>query len=106
MIYIASPYTDPDSAIREQRARAAAAYTAGLAKKNELCFCPICHSHVLPAFDVPQDWYFWERFDKPFLNLCEELHVLMLDGWDRSRGVANEIRFFVEAAKPIKYVYQ
>lgn len=45
-----------------------------------------------------------ERMDREHLKRCNELVVLMLDGWKESRGVQAEIRIALELGKPVRYL--
>lgn len=61
MIYLASPYSDPDPAVREQRYEAACAATVAMLRAGHVVFSPIVHSHPLVAYGLPTDWAFWQR---------------------------------------------
>ena len=61
-------------------------------------------SHPLVAYGLPTDWAFWQRVDVEHLRRCDEVVVLMLDGWDRSAGVREEVRLARELGKPVRYV--
>lgn len=104
LIYIASPYSHPDPAIREGRAEQATIYAARLAKQGKFFFAPITTSHPLTKYGAPETWDFWQRFDRVFMERCDILHVLMLDGWRESVGVQAEIKYFQDHDKPIRYV--
>lgn len=91
MIYLASPYSHPDPAVRDERFRAACRATAALLRAGEVAFSPIVHSHPLVAFGLPTAWAFWDRIDRAYLERCDEVVVLMLDGWKESVGVRAEI---------------
>ena len=67
-------------------------------------FSPIVHGHPLVDHGLPTDWSFWERFDRDHLERCDEVIVLMLDGWRESVGVAAEIRIAGELDKPVWYL--
>ena len=41
--------------------------------------------------ELPTDTNTWTQFCKNNLKGCDELHLLMLEGWDASEGVASEI---------------
>lgn len=103
VVYVASPYTHESYVLRDIRADCAIRYSARLCKQGRVCFCPIGHSHPFTAFDIPQNFEFWKRFNQPFLDMCTEMHVLMLWGWEDSRGVAYEIEDFEKAGKKILY---
>jgi len=104
MIYLASPYSHPDAAVREARFRAACQATAGLLKAGHHVLCPIAHSHPLVAYGLPTDWDFWQQVDHEYLRHCDEMVVLMLDGWRESKGVLAEIGIAEELGKPVRYM--
>ncbi len=104
MIYLASPYSHDDPAIREQRFHAVCRETAELMRRGNVVFSPIVHGHPLVGHGLPTDWPFWERFDREHLRRCNELVVLTLDGWRESVGVAAEIRIASDLGKPVRYL--
>ena len=104
MIYLASPYSHPDAAVREQRFREACRATAVLLRAGHAVFSPIAYSHVLVEHGLPSDWAFWERHDQELLARCDEVVVLQLDGWIDSVGVQAEIALARTLGKPLKFV--
>jgi nucleoside 2-deoxyribosyltransferase len=104
MIYLASPYSHPDPAIREQRFQAACRAAASLIRAGEPVFSPIAHSHPIAAYGLPTDWAFWERDARLHLTASTEVVVLTLDGWRASVGVASEIAIARELGKPVRYL--
>jgi len=90
-IYVASPYSHSDPAIRQARYEAACQATAELLRHGLQAFSPVVHSHALAELGLPGDWEFWQLIDQDLLTFCDELLVLMLDGWRESRGVNAEI---------------
>lgn len=103
MTYLASPYTHPDPTVREQRFHAACATAAQLMREGHVVFSPVAHSHPLTAYGLPGDWAFWERHDRVHLERCDEVVVLMLDGWEESEGVQAEIAVAQRLGKPVSY---
>ena len=94
MIYLASPYSHDDPAIRQQRYEAACVATAHLIKQGFPVISPIVHSHVLHAeLGCGGDWETWAAIDRQLIDASIELWVLMLDGWEMSKGVAAEIDY-------------
>jgi hypothetical protein len=47
---------------------------------------------------------YWVSFDEAFMEICAEMVVIRLDGWQRSSGVKREIAYFTEHKKPIRYL--
>lgn len=104
VIYLASPYSHPDPLVREQRFKAVCEYAANLMKDGEMVYSPIAHSHPIAQFGLPKEWEFWEQYDRFFISKCDELFVLMIDGWDKSKGVDAEIEIANELCVPVTYV--
>ena len=104
MIYLASPYSHPDPVVREQRFHAACRAAAALLRAGGAVYSPIAHSHPLVEHGLPTDWAFWEPRNREHLERCDEVVVLMLDGWQASTGVAAEIQIAEGLGKPVRYV--
>jgi nucleoside 2-deoxyribosyltransferase len=104
MIYLAGPYSHPDPAVREQRYREACRVTAGLLRAGRHVFSPIVHGHPLVEYGLPSDWEFWRRLDQEHLRRCDEVVVLMLDGWRDSAGVRAELQHAQELGLPVSYL--
>jgi nucleoside 2-deoxyribosyltransferase len=104
MIYLASPYSHPDPRVREHRFRAACQAAASMPCDGSIVFSPIVHSHPLVAFGLPTAWSAWERIDRAYLERCDEVVVLMLDGWEASVGVRAEIDIARALGKPVRFL--
>jgi hypothetical protein len=104
MIYLLSPYSHDDSAVREHRYHEACRAVVHLLRHGFMVFSPVVHSHPLVAFGLPSDWTFWERADREHLTRCDEVLVLTLDGWEQSIGLAAEIEIAKELGKPFRYL--
>ena len=101
-IYLAIPYNDPDSAIRENRFEIANTISARLMNMEYNVFSPISHSHPIAVqCGLPKGYEFWKEWNKTFIEWCDELHVVCIDGWRESRGVQDEIRIANEMGKPV-----
>ncbi|CAN5470617.1 DUF1937 family protein [soil metagenome] len=104
MIYFASPYSHPDPRVREHRFRAACHAAASMLRDGHVVFSPIVHSHPLVAFGLPTAWASWERIDRAYLERCDGVMVLMLDGWEASVGVRAEIGIAQALGLPVRFV--
>lgn len=105
-IYLASPYTHENAAVRDLRAQMANAFAARLMTSGYAVFSPISHSHDLARYLAPEllldhDW--WMRMDLPVLRAASLLLVLKLTGWEESRGVDAEIAFAREHHIPMTF---
>jgi hypothetical protein len=91
-VYIASPYSHPDPAVRRLRFEQACRYAGRLLVQGITAFSPIAHSHPIAELcDLPKGFEFWRKFDHSFLSSCDAMHVLQLDGWQDSAGILAEI---------------
>lgn len=108
MIYIASPYSvqeGEDSFIAYDRYTKVTEYATHLFKEGQIFFAPITFCHYWARDnELPTDAETWKSFNKHYMNLCTELHVLMLPGWKTSKGVQHEIEYFTKQNKPVKYI--
>jgi nucleoside 2-deoxyribosyltransferase len=103
MIYLACPYSHPDPAVRQERFRHACRAAAEMIRAGKVVFSPVTHSHPLVEHGLPTDWAFWERFDRFYLERCDEV-VLTLDGWEVSVGVRSEVAIAQGLGKPVRYL--
>lgn len=92
MIYLASPYSHPEAAVRQQRYEAAVAACAELWRRGHVAFSPIAHSHPISMHGIEGTWEEWLEFDTAILAICDEVRVLTIDGYGKSRGVLEELR--------------
>ena len=104
MIYLAAPYTSDDPTVRQQRFEANCQAAAELIHRGKIVFSPIAMTHNLCRYGLPLNWEFWQQIDRRFLDLCDEVVVLMLDGWQQSVGVQAEIAIARELGKPVTYL--
>jgi len=108
LVYIASPYSNDDSSVMQDRFVAVRDFTANLMQHIMMHGCvpfsPIVHSHeIAQVHELPKGHDYWMICDKTFLRHCDELWVLMLPGWQDSEGVKMEIEFAESIMIPVKY---
>ena len=92
-VYLATPYSHADKVVRIQRVAQVDAKAAELMEGGYIVFSPISHSHPISEYCGvdSQDHDFWLRQDLWILVLCDELHILCLEGWAESKGIKAEI---------------
>jgi hypothetical protein len=101
MIYLASPYSHPDPAVREHRFQHACRAAAALLRAGIPTFAPIAHSVPIAEHGLPTSWEFWRAVDLEHLRLCEAIVVLRLAGWERSVGVRAEVTLARQWGMPV-----
>lgn len=98
-MYLASPYSHPDPFVREARFLWTMKEMGVFLKQGTFIYSPIVHCHELAKIaDLPKDAKFWEAYNFKMIEAAEELWVLMLPGWDKSLGIADEIKFAKDVA--------
>jgi len=106
LIYLASPYSHPDEAVRHERYEHACRAAARIMERGHVVFSPIAHSHSVAAH-LPEtllmDHEFWMKQCLPMVECCHELWVLDIDGHATSRGVRAEIIHAWKRDIPIRY---
>lgn len=106
LVYLASPYSHPDATVRAARFSAACRVAGELMKAGQCVFSPIAHSHPIEQHFLdakPEGHDFWLRQDFAILRHASRLVVLMLEGWEASRGVAAEIDFAKTIGVPVEF---
>lgn len=105
MLYIASPYSHPEAAVRNARYLAAFKYTTQCLHQGLIAFSPIVYGHQFALLEnMPTDHIWWLEFNEHMLAASTEIHLLKLDGWQMSRGVAHELNFADRHGIPVKEI--
>jgi len=91
MKYLAVPYTDPDPEVMRSRFELANRTAAKYMKQGIFIFSPISHSHPIAQYGLPLDWEYWQHYDREIMSICDELWIVMANGWEQSKGIKAEI---------------
>jgi hypothetical protein len=104
MIYIASPYSHQLDSVRYERFIAARVYANNLMQQGVVCFSPIAYGRQFEkVFAVAPDHETWMDFNNWMLLAAQEVRVLKLPGWQKSRGVAHEIALANDHGIPVTF---
>lgn len=103
MLYIASPFSHPDPAIRKQRYLDVCKFTATKVLEGFVAYAPIVHGYHLTPY-IGTDWDAWSNVCLGMLDKTTELYVLKLEGWETSVGVREEIEYAKDLGLPITYI--
>ena len=105
LTYLASPYTHHDKDVIESRYLQAVAAVRALMAQGEHVFSPIVHCHIVAKnSSLPLDWDYWRDIDFDFIDRCDKMTVLMIEGWEDSKGVQAEIKYATEMSMVIEYI--
>jgi hypothetical protein len=100
-IYLAIPYTGSEN----ESFRVINLVAGMLINQGHIVLSPVSHTHPIAVeCDLPKDWKFWKRQDESFIGWCDELHIVKLNGYEKSKGVNAEIKIAKRIGKPIKYI--
>lgn len=102
--YLATPYSKYPGGY-ELAAELSSLKAAKLLEARVPTFAPIAHSHPISKHTRVSntDHDFWINADAPFIKLASGLIVVTAEGWRDSKGMAEEIKRFTEAGKPVVY---
>lgn len=107
MIYVASPYSHPDSLVRQRRYENVERFCAQLCLNGYWPYSPITHCHYMSKrYDLPTDAEWWRRYNATFLRKADALFVLKDEGWNESRGVQYEVNLAVMLDLRREYWYE
>ena len=104
-LYLATPYSKWPAGI-EDAYRMACREAARLMRAGVPVFCPIAHTHGVAIHGGidPLSHEIWLAADRPLMDAACGLIVVRAQGWEESYGIAEEIKVFKAAGKPILYI--
>ncbi len=104
-IYLASPYSHPNPLVMDQRFYDVQEAAVKLFHRGHVVFSPIVHWHeAATRYALPRTAHHWEDYNDTMLEGASELWVLMLNGWDTSIGILQEIATAKRRSKPTSRV--
>lgn len=107
MIYLATPYAHDDEEVKLDRQRIACDLATGLIRQGLPIFCPIAYGKMIrETMPAAQHWSHetWMKLDLQFLAKSDMLLVATMPGWDKSKGVTEEIEFAKRYGIPIAFL--
>ena len=103
--YLATTYRQfprgPDMAAIE-----AARLVVKLHNLGVITYSPIVHGHQLTVHGKirTDDYTLWREMNLAMLKRMDALIVAMMEGWERSEGIADEVSFAKAERKPVFYL--
>jgi nucleoside 2-deoxyribosyltransferase len=94
MIYLASPYSDPQQSIVDFRVAETRRFAAWLWREGFEPISPILHWHEAATLhSLPTDADTWMEWNRALIRRCDAVHLLCLPNWQQSKGVAMELEW-------------
>lgn len=104
-IYLASPYSHVEFAVRYWRYAQAAEAVLEISRTGLPVYSPIVHWHSIATEQgLPTDYEFWKQQDQAMIRPCTELWILCIDGWRQSKGIEAEKAFAQGLGKRIRFM--
>jgi hypothetical protein len=106
LVYLASPYTagGANAATREARFKTSCIAAAKLIKNGYYVFSPIAHSHMIEVLGGYKSHSGWLEQDYAVLEHCSAMFILKLWGWEKSRGILEELFFCKSRGIPVRMI--
>jgi len=101
--YLACPHSHDDENVRTARYKASIVAMGWLMNSGEMIFNPLSHA---TEFGINMaNWEYWLKLDVIIIRkLCSSMTVLMIDGWEESKGVSMELELARNLKLPIRYL--
>ena len=105
LYYLASPYSHTNSFIKQCRYEAVIYAGSLLTRKGFRLLEPIAMCHEQSnRHDMPGGYEFWKTRDRGFIDICDGIIVLTINGWDESVGVSDEIQHARDTRKSVTFM--
>jgi len=102
MVYVGAPYWDSDENVRNYRRRKAIEYSELLFRKGIPFYSPLMYSERFAKNNAKEGY--WLAHGLAMVNVCTEMRVICLPGWEESKGLQGEIKRAEGLDIPIKYI--
>jgi len=100
-VYLGIPYTINPELSYQTSIRIA----AHLMQHAAIVFSPVIHTHPIANFlETDWGWETWKSQDIPWVKLCEVMAVVTLPEWQKSVGLAEEIKISRSLRHPIVFI--
>ena len=104
LIFVSMPYSDPSEDVVKERMEIFAREMARFVLWGEEVIGVLWFHHALPLEPrLGSDWDAWRVYSEALIEKCGKLRVIKAPGWEKSSGVAGEIKFAEEKGIPVEY---
>ena len=103
MVYVAVPFWHENQEVRNYRRQKAIEYSEKLFNKNIPFYSPLLYSERFKEKKASEGY--WVKHGLRMVDVCDEMHVLCLDGWEESSGISGEVARAQLKGAEVKYIY-
>ena len=107
-VYLACPFSHKNPMVRKRRVFISTMCAAMILKNGYMVYSPLTHTSSIAEFLPPENecsWKYWKDISLTFVDWADELWVIMLNGWQKSIGVAAEIKHANKNQMKTRYYY-
>lgn len=108
-IYLASPYTHEVAEVRKQRQLDAELAASLFMSRGSVIYSPVAHGCAIDKHlpkEASDNHDFWMKQCYGMLDVADALHVLLLDGVSKSKGVRLEIIYALKCNLEIVFWFK
>lgn len=103
--YLASPYSGTEDEMESRYASAVQA-CGWLLAKHLFTYSPIVSCHpIAKTYGLPREFEFWQQFNNVMIRKSAGLVVLQIPGWEKSRGIADELVQARRSDRRLRYMF-
>lgn len=102
MVYVAVPFWHENETIRNYRRRKAIEYSERLFYSGTLFYSPLLYSVHFKEKKAVENY--WITHGLRMVDVCDEMRVLCLEGWENSSGLKGEIDRAEKRGIPVIYI--
>ena len=104
-IFVAGPFNADSEDIKNKRVQSIAEYCVKLFNNGDSPISALLMGLSFAKYgNLTTDTDTWKVFSETMLKGCDEVHVLKIEGWQKSSGVKIEIEKAIRLNIPIKYI--
>jgi hypothetical protein len=103
LIYLASPYSHNNPAVREHRFIQARLFTIRYLSEGFPIFSPIVYGRDMEKA-LGTDFRSWQSLNDAMVQAASQFWVLQLDGWQDSKGIAHELALARDLRKTVAFL--
>ncbi|MBI2790930.1 MAG: DUF1937 family protein [Gammaproteobacteria bacterium] len=105
LIYLACPYSHPDSRMVQLRYAVSAQVACQLVKEGLMIFAASMHNALLATMAGISDQFAdWKEYNHLMIERSDKLMVITMEGWEQSKGVQDQIQYAKSLNKPIEMI--